>query len=156
MDKGLIRRITSSDLDRIIELERKCFHENIAYTPNQLKYLITKANSNCLTETIEDILRGFIIVLYKKGTEVAGIETLNVDPIFQGKGIGKKLLKAAEEDMYDYGIKKIRLEVSLYNISAINLYEKTGYRKKNILKNYYKNTQYGTYDAYRMIKELST
>jgi ribosomal protein S18 acetylase RimI-like enzyme len=95
-------------------------------------------------------------VLYKKGTEVAGIETLNVDPIFQGRGIGKKLLKAAEEDMYDYGIKKIRLEVSLYNISAINLYEKTGYRKKNILKNYYKITQYGTYDAYRMIKELST
>jgi len=156
MDFGVIRKITSGDLDRIIELERKCFNEYIAYTPRQLKYLITMANSNCLAETIQETLRGFIVVLYKKGTSVAGIETLNVDPIFQGEGIGKKLLNAAEEDMYLYGIKTIRLEVSVGNVSAIKLYEKSGFRKIRILKNYYIYEQHGTYDAYRMIKELTT
>jgi ribosomal protein S18 acetylase RimI-like enzyme len=156
MDFGVIRKITSCDLNRIIELERKCFNEYVAYTPKQLKYLITMANSNCLAETIQETLRGFVIVLYKKGTVVAGIETLDVDPMFQGNGIGKKLLKAAEEDMYANGIKNIRLEVSVGNSSAIELYEKSGFRKIRILKNYYTYEQYGTYDAYRMIKELTT
>jgi len=156
MDFGVIRKITSGDLDRIIEMERKCFNKYVAYTPRQLKYLITIANSNCLAETIQETLRGFIIVLYKKGTVVAGIETLNVDPMFQGNGIGKKLLKAAEEEMYPNGIKMIRLEVSAGNVSAIKLYEKSGFRKIRILKNYYYYKQCGTYDAYRMIKELTT
>jgi len=156
MNSGAIRKIIPDDLGRIIELERKCFNENIAYNPRQIKYLITMANSNCLTETVQDILRGFIIVLYKKGSVVAGIETLNVDPIFQGKGIGKKLLMAAEEDMRPNGVKKIRLEVSVSNLSAVNLYEKSGFRKIKMLKNYYHYKQYGSNNAYRMIKELTT
>ena len=61
---------------------------------DEIKYLITKANSNCLGECISEILRGFIIVLFKKRNKVAGIETLNVDPIYHGNGIGKKLLIA--------------------------------------------------------------
>ena len=156
MDFGVIRKITSGDLDKIIELEKKCFNRYVAYNPRQLKYLITMANSNCLAETIQETLRGFVIVLYKKGTVVAGIETLNVDPIFQGNGIGKKLLKAAEEDMYSNGIKNIRLEVSAGNSLAIKLYEKSGFRKIRILKNYYTYKQYGTYNAHRMIKKLTT
>lgn len=156
MSSGVIRKITSGDLDRIIEMERKCFNKYVAYTPRQLKYLITMANSNCLAETIQETLRGFIIVLYKKGTVVAGIETLNVDPIFQGNGIGKKLIEAAEEAMYPNGVNKIRLEVSVGNVSAVKLYEISGFRKIKMLKNYYHYKQYGSYDAYRMIKELTT
>jgi len=156
MDSGVIREITSDDLGRIIELERKCFNEYVAYNPKQLKYLITTANSSCLAETIQETIRGFVIVLYKKGTKVAGIETLNVDPVFQGKGIGKKLLKAAEKIIHSNEIKKIRLEVSVGNDSAVKLYEKSGFRKVKILKNYYHYKQYGSYDAYRMVKEITT
>jgi len=156
MDLGVVRRITVDDLDNIIELERKCFNKYIAYTPKQLKYLITVANSNCLAEIKHQKLRGFIIVLYNKNSQVAGIETLNVDPKFQGNGIGKKLLQAAEEDMYPKYIKKIRLEVSVGNNTAVNLYERLGFRKIALLKNYYNYKQYRTYDAFRMVKELET
>jgi len=156
MQTGSIRKITINDLDSIVGLERKCFNMLIAYTPRQLKYLITVANSNCLAETINEKLRGFIIVLYRTGTNVAGIETLNVDPIVQGNGIGKKLLKAAEEDMYPRFIKKIRLEVSVGNTSAIKLYEKFGFTKIGFLKNYYKFKQYKSNDAFRMVKKLET
>ena len=155
MYPGIIRRINHIDLPKVIELERKCFQHLLAYSPYQLKYLITKANSNCLGEYISDNLRGFIIVLYKKGTRVAGIETLNVDPKYHGNGIGKKLLIAAEEDIKIKGINKINLEVSTKNIPAIRLYEKFGYKKENILKNYYKYKHFGTYNAYKMIKKLA-
>lgn len=156
MDNGFIRRISTKDLNGIIELERKCFNKYIAYTPRQLKYLITTANSNCLLETINEKIRGFIIVLYCNGKRVAGIETLNVDPLYRRNGIGKKLLNAAEEDMYSRFIKKIRLEVSVGNVSAIYLYERLGFKKIALLKDYYNYKQYQTYDAFRMIKDLET
>ena len=156
MDFGIIRSITLCDLDKIVELERKCFNEYIAYTPKQLKYLITRAHSISLAEIKYDVLRGFIIVLYKNGSSVAGIETLNVDPMFQGNGIGKKLLSAAEVEIYSKGLDRIRLEVSIGNISAIKLYERSGFRKTAILKDYYLNKQYGSRDAFKMVKELTT
>ena len=153
---GVIRELELFDLNRVIELERKCFDEYNAYSSKQLTYLIKNANSYCLAEINNDFIRGFIIVLYKNGSGVAGIETLNVDPIFRGNGIGKKLLIAAEEDMYLKAIRKIRLEVSAGNIPAIRLYEKSGFRKTAILKNYYKYQYFGTCDAFRMVKELTT
>jgi ribosomal protein S18 acetylase RimI-like enzyme len=153
---GEIRKITLLDLAKIIDLEQKCFTNEIAYSPKQLKYLITKANSTCLAEINENDIRGFIIVLYKNGSEIAGIETLNVDPLFRGKGIGKKLLIAAEDEMTFRGIQRIRLEVSVFNTPAINLYEKSGFRKVSLIKNYYYYEQNGSHDAFRMIKELTT
>ncbi len=155
MNPGFIRRINHIDIPSVIELERKCFENSIAYSPSQLKYLITKANSNCLGECISDTLRGFIIVLYKKRTKVAGIETLNVDPKYHGNGIGKKLLIAAESDMNIRGIKKINLEVSTKNIPAIRLYEKLDYKIENNIKNYYKYKHFGTNNAYKMTKNLA-
>lgn len=155
MDNGLIRKIVEDDLSEIVNIEKKCFNNYIAYTPKQLKYLITKANSNCLLEHIKDITRGFIIILYKKNTEVAGVETLNVDPLHQGKGIGKKLLHAAQEEMINRDIKKIRLEVSVGNQKAINLYEKLGFRKIALLKNYYYYEHNESHDAFRLVKDLT-
>jgi len=156
MNNEVIRKITTKDLNSIIDLERKCFNKYIAYTPRQLKYLITIANSSCLVETINEKIRGFIIVLYCNGKRVAGVETLNVDPLYRRNGVGKKLLNAAEEEMYSRFIKKIRLEVSIGNISAINLYERLGFKKIALLKEYYNYKQYKTYDAFRMVKELET
>ena len=150
-----IRRIQSTDLQRIVELEQRCFSKQNAYTKRQLQYLITRANSCCLAEVENEIIRGFIIVLYRKGARVAGIETISVDPCYQGKGIGQKLLIAAELEMYHRSINRVRLEVSLGNMPAIRLYEKLGFRRILILKNYYMNQYFGTNDAFRMIKDLA-
>ena len=155
-DFGIIHKATLDDLSNIVELEKKCFRSEIAYTPKQLKYLVAYANSSCLIETVDEIPRGFIIVLYKRGVDVAGIETINVDPLYRGKGIGRKLLLAAEEDIYQHRVRKIRLEVSMGNTVALNLYHRSGFRINGILRNYYNYNHYGTRDAYRMIKELVT
>jgi ribosomal protein S18 acetylase RimI-like enzyme len=156
LDFGIISKASLDHLNNIVELEKKCFRSEIAYSPKQLKYLIAYANSSCLIETVDETIRGFIIILYKRGFDVAGIETINVDPMYRGKGIGRKLLSAAEEDIYLHKVGKIRLEVSMGNTVAINLYHKSGFRINEILRNYYNYEHYGTRDAYRMIKELVT
>jgi len=151
---GIICRASLDDLDRIVELEKKCFQDNLSYSRRQLRYLLTKANSTFLVETYEETVRGFIIILYKKGTTVAGVETVDVDPNHQKQGIGLHLLKEAEEEMKNKGIKKIRLEVSTTNLAAIALYKKAGFRTFVLLKNYYLYNHQGSRDAVRMIKNL--
>jgi ribosomal protein S18 acetylase RimI-like enzyme len=155
MNSDNIRRILPSDLPRIVDVENRCFTRQNAYSKRQLHYLISKANSCCLAEVENEIIRGYIIILYRKGSRVAGIETISVDPIYQGLGIGKKLLQAAEREMYPRLINRIRLEVSSGNIPAICLYEKFGFRTTMLLKNYYIYPYYGTNDAIRMVKYLA-
>lgn len=156
MISGVIREASYSDLEDIVEIERRCFDINTAYSKRQLKYLLTKANGDCFAIGDESSLNGFIMISYKKGSTVAGIETIDVDPSFQGKGIGTSLLEAAEKSMKSNGIEKIRLEVSIGNNVAIRFYEKAGFRITVLLKNYYMYDHHGSKDAYRMIKELTT
>jgi ribosomal protein S18 acetylase RimI-like enzyme len=149
-----IRKASLDDFERIIELENTCFTSELAYTRRQLRYLLTKANSTVFVETTNTIVRGFLIILYRRGTTVAGIETINVDPAFRKKGIGLQLLSAGEEHLRKKGIRKIRLEVSITNHAAIMLYENAGFQKTALLKKYYRYDHEDSRDAYRMVKEL--
>jgi ribosomal protein S18 acetylase RimI-like enzyme len=149
-----IRFATIDDFERIVELEHLCFPREHAYSRRQLRYLLTKANSTVLVETMDALMRGFLIILYRRGTTVAGIETINVDPAYRKKGIGLRLLSAAEEHLRKKGIHKIRLEVAITNTAAIMLYEHAGFQQTMMLKKYYHFNHQGSRDAYRMIKVL--
>jgi ribosomal protein S18 acetylase RimI-like enzyme len=152
---GQIRKATKADLQAIVNLEKKCFPGPLAYSRQQLHYLLTHAHSTVLVETSDNTLHGFIIILYRKGSTVAGIETIDVDPSFQRCGIASRLLKTAENEMRAQGIRRIRLEVSSQNTPAINLYRHAGYRDSEFLPNYYIYLHHGSRDAFRMVKDLS-
>ena len=150
-----IRTAHLRDFEQIVAIEHACFPEELAYNRRQLHYLLTKANSTVLVETSDALIRGFIIILYREGTRVAGIETINVDPAFRGQGIGQRLLAVAEQDIRKKRITKIRLEVATTNQAAITLYENAGFKQIDLLKKYYIYNHEGSRDAFRMIKELS-
>lgn len=151
---SIIREATENDIAGIIELENKCFPSEHAYSGKQVKYLIKKANSCCLVEGDGEIIRGVIIILFKRGTKVAGIETLHVDPIFQKKGIARRLIQASETEAKKRCMDQMRLEVSIGNNRAIRIYEQSGYVISGLLKDYYKFDHYGSRDVYRMKKKL--
>lgn len=148
------RTATIKDFERIVELESLCFPKEHAYSRRQLRYLLMKANSMVLVETENRLIRGFLIVLYRKGTTVAGLETINVDPLLRNKGIGMRLLTSAEQHLRKKGIRKIRLEVAITNQAAIKLYEHAGFQKTQLLRHYYYYDHESSRDAYRMVKEL--
>ena len=58
----------------------------------------------------------------------ARIFSVAVHPDFQGKGIGKGLVKAGLEYLSSLGVKRVRLEVRPDNYPAINIYEKSGFK----------------------------
>lgn len=149
-----MRRANANDLQEIAEIEKQCFPDLTAYSKRQLSYLIMKANSATLVETDNGTLCGFVIVLYRRGSHVGCIETIDVNPTCRKKGVASRLLLAAEEDMKHRGMKVAQLEVSERNENAIKFYHKAGYLLKERLGNFYRLEHYGTRDAVRMIKCL--
>jgi ribosomal protein S18 acetylase RimI-like enzyme len=77
-----------------------------------------------------------------------------VDPAFKNKGLGLKLLMAAEKEMKERGMRSCQLEVSEGNKSALNLYRNAGYIFKERLEGYYRFEHNGTRNALRMMKIL--
>ncbi|PGB04257.1 GNAT family N-acetyltransferase [Bacillus toyonensis] len=57
------------------------------------------------------------------------IDTLSVSNMYGGRGIGSKLIDAAELHAAETGYEKIALLVNLENKRAFSLYEKLGYNK---------------------------
>lgn len=149
-----IKKASREDIDAIVRIEEKCFPKPTAYSRRQLAYLSFKANGICLVETQAGTVKGFVIVVYRRGSLKGWIETLNVDPKFQGQGVGATLLKAAEDDMRKRGKTLAQLEVSKGNAAAIGLYTNAGYIVKENLSTFYKYEHHGTRDAIRMTKKL--
>ena len=154
VDSPMVRTASPHDFERIVELERTCFEGDLAYSRRQLRYRVFAANSTTLIEEFKGVIRGFVIVLFRTGSSVAGIETVNVDPVFRKQGVGTRLLVAVEEDVRRKGAQKIRLEVSVTNHTAIALYERAGFHRICMLKNYYHFLHDSSRDAVRMAKEL--
>lgn len=153
-NKRLIRRARTDDIEVIYQIEKNSFPGLTAYSKRQLAYLILKANTSTLVETENSAMHGFIIITYRKGSQIGNIETIDVDPSFQKQGVGLRLLAAAENDMKERGRKLSQLEVSEGNQAAIKLYQKAGYTIKHKIAGYYQLEHHGSCNAIRMIKTL--
>jgi ribosomal protein S18 acetylase RimI-like enzyme len=144
----------ADEIDAIFEIEQKCFPGKVGYSKRQIEHLIFNANSDCLVEKQGGVIRAFLIVTYRQGSLTCNIETIDVDPAFKNRGIGLKLLKAAEIDMKQRGMRLSQLEVSEGNEPALKVYRNAGYTFKERIEGYYKFEHNGTRNAIRMVKEL--
>lgn len=96
------------------------------------------------------------VVGYYVGLNVAGEATLmdiGLSPTSRGKGFGNALMVHFLEQCRQRDCDVVWLEVRLSNEPAINLYEKYGFIRVEIRKNYYK-TENGNEDALIMKKGL--
>jgi ribosomal-protein-alanine N-acetyltransferase len=144
----------ANDIEAIFEIEQKCFPGKVGYSKRQIEHLILNANSDCLIEKQDSIIRAFLIVTNRQGSMASSIETIDVDPAFKNKGIGLKLLEAAEIEMRRRGMRWSQLEVSEGNEAALKLYTKAGYKFKERIEGYYRFEHNGTRNAIRMVKAL--
>lgn len=81
--------------------------------------------------------------------------TIGIMPEFQGRGLGKRLLSASLLEVKKRGATKCFLEVRISNLPALCLYEKAGFKKTGIRKNYYSKTaNLPAEDAFTMSADL--
>ena len=98
----------------------------------------------CLSEIFIALLKNKIIgtfVLYPVNDDTLEIKNIAVDERFQGKGIGKLLLKKATEIAEEKGTKKIDIATSNASFGPLYLYQKAGFdidliKKNFIIENY--------------------
>ena len=134
----MIRTAQLQDLDDLLAIENKSFDID-RLSRRSFRYLLTKANAETLVYEVDGQLSGYVMVLFNIGTSLARMYSLAVDPVFRGRGIGRKLIEAAEERVQEHDCISLRLEVRRDNTESLRLYEKLGYKQFGTLPDYYED-----------------
>ena len=133
MDNIQIEKMSISDIDEILELEKN--HNVHILTKNILENDLNNESNYYLIAKKDDIILGYIGISYILDT--ADIISIVVSKDYTRKGIASLLLSHIFEFCKENNISKIMLEVRESNLAAQNLYIKQGFKKISERKNYY-------------------
>lgn len=141
-----IRSAEASDLDAIFLLEKSCFYDNWS-RDSIASELLDNRQTECYV-----LEEGGRLLGYYFAWHIAGESSLNniaVEEAERGKGYGKLLMEHFLGRAEEKGSEDLYLEVSTENRPAIALYQKYGFERVGLRKNYYPKLHE---DAYIMRK----
>jgi ribosomal-protein-alanine acetyltransferase len=145
-----IRPARLEDLDRLVQIENRSFTTD-RFSRRTFRYLLTRANAVTLVAEADGRIIGYATVLFHRGTFLARLYSLAVDPACRSLGVGSKLIEAAERLALAHDCVTLRLEVRQDNLSAIRLYQQHGYKPQETVPDYYEDHM----NALRMEKFLA-
>ena len=133
-----IRKMEKSDIDEVYEIEKLAYGDHhwskesfLNEIDNNLTNYIVAINPE--TKKIVGYLGSWLII------DECHITNVAVNPNFRRLRIAQQLLKNLIDTCYEKMFKYITLEVRVSNISAINLYEKFGFKSIGVRKKYYQD-----------------
>lgn len=130
-----LRRCHQADYETLYKIDQACFPPGIAYGRTELNHFLRREGALCILAEAGGVIGGFIVS--DQSREMAHIITLDVLEKFRRRGIGTRLLRAAEESAWSQGARLIVLETATTNKPAIALWTGRGYREAGRHKNYY-------------------
>jgi ribosomal-protein-alanine N-acetyltransferase len=149
-----VRRADSSDIDRIIEIERSWMH--LSHWSLDAYYRLIEEDSptpSLVAETErsggELEIAGFVI--FHVADRVAEIYNIAVDGAHARLGVGTCLMQQVIEESRMRGARKLMLEVRKSNLGAIHFYNRFRFQIAGERHNYYSNP---LEDAYVMERDL--
>jgi ribosomal-protein-alanine N-acetyltransferase len=132
-----LRDYRAGDFDGLLALDKICFPADVACLNADLREAIESARALCLVaENAEGSVAGFVLVTTRQ-ERTGHVITLDVAPQFRRRGIGVRLMRAAETRLGEQGVARLRLEAGTSNRSAQLLYEKLGYKQTGFIQRYY-------------------
>ncbi|RLQ22617.1 GNAT family N-acetyltransferase [Seongchinamella sediminis] len=138
-----------ADLDALLQLEAACFATDRLSRRSFRRWLQAPHGSLLVAER-DSTLLGYGLIWCHRGTRLARLYSLAVDPAARGQGVASGLLQALEAAAARRGRLFMRLEVAASNSAAIRLYENSGYRAFGAYPHYYEDEG----DALRMQKTI--
>jgi [ribosomal protein S18]-alanine N-acetyltransferase len=144
----MIRLMNNTDVKSVTNIEYKV--QTHPWTMKQFEEAVQAYQSTVIEEDGKVI--GFCIL--QPVLDEANLLLMAVDPNFQGKGYGYKLLEESISLLKNSPV-QIFLEVRESNIAAIALYEKAGFHQIDLRKNYYPNPDGSREHAVIMVKSCS-
>lgn len=146
----MLRQATVDDIDALVYLEIRSFNTD-KLSRRRFRYLLTRANATIIVVEQEGRVRGYVLLLFSRGTSMARLYSIAVDPDLKGQGIGSALVKAAEEAAIEHDCASIRLEIRKDNTASLELFRRHDYKPFKEILDYYEDHM----DALRFEKNLA-
>ena len=122
-----LRRGRMSDLVDLLALEEAVFTTD-KLSRRSFHHFLTSPRASLIVAEEGSKFAGYVMVLYPPRSKAARLYSIARAPHVGGRGIGPKLMAAAEAAAKRHGRRTMRLEVHEDNERAIARYEKSGYR----------------------------
>lgn len=133
--EGTIQLMQLSDLKNVLKIEEQSF--STSWTFNAFIYeLLVNEKATYYTFKVKNQIIAYIG--YWLLDDDIHITNLAVAPIFRKRGVASQLINFIIRKAKNIGVSQVSLEVRISNQEAIKLYEKIGFNKGKLLKEYYK------------------
>ncbi|MGC8644916.1 MAG: GNAT family N-acetyltransferase [Thermoplasmata archaeon] len=149
----IVRRGSILDIEAVQSIECRAFGVH-AYSRGEIENMLTFENSVTFILEVDGRVAGYSSLFFSRKGKIAHVESIAVDPVFQGSGLGRKLMDAMENEARDRGCEKIVLETFEKNERALRMYLKRGYLVKGIVEGYYTIPYEGSRNAVRLEKDI--
>lgn len=144
-----IRNASLSDATVLVALEQKCFATDRISLRSFKRFIAEKRSDLLLVERAEQVV-GYFLLIYRRGTSLARLYSLAVDPDCRKQGIAEYLMYHAEQTAAQRRCVLLRLEVRYDNAAAIRLYQKLNYHEFAVKHDFYEDHS----DAICMQKQI--
>ncbi|MEZ5592145.1 MAG: GNAT family N-acetyltransferase/peptidase C39 family protein [Gammaproteobacteria bacterium] len=146
----MLQPASLAHLDALTALENHCF-ETDRLSRRNFRHMLTKANAALLVDEQDGQLRGYVLVLFSRGTSMARLYSIAVDPAWRGQQISNALVDAAEQVTLEHDCVVLRLEIRRDNPASLALFQRKGYKPFKVVPDYYEDHM----DALRFEKHLA-
>ena len=146
--EGALRPMREADLDAVMAIELRAYP--FPWTAGIFRDCLRAGYPSWVLHLDERIIGYFLISI---GAAEAHVLNVCVDPDFQGRGYGRRLLRAIERVARGRGVNRLFLEVRPSNRGAIALYFDVGFNEIGRRPRYYPGPD-GREDALVMAMEL--
>jgi len=144
-----LRSYKPADFEALHEIDQVCYEAEIAYSKRELREYLRLRGADCVVAESDERIAGFCISAQQD--HYGYIVTIDVLEEFRRHRVGTALLDEIERRLIASGVHEVRLETATDNDSAVAFWQKHGYRKRGVRKNYYPNGR----DAFAMTKTLA-
>lgn len=128
-----IRRMRREDVADVAELERKIFTD--AWSEKAIQETLEQKQTMTLLAYEDKRLIGYLILYFV--LEEGEIARIAVEDAYRRQGVASKMLSELEYLCEDNGVNKLLLDVRESNETACRFYERQGFVRDGIRKNYY-------------------
>ena len=131
-----IREYQRSDFNVICAIDRQCFSERIAYSPEEMALGLAQRGAFALVAEADGRVGGFALFCHER-RNLGHVITIDILPEFRRMGMGRELMALGEQRLRDEGVSRLVLEVDVCNEQAIGFYERLGFARRLRLPRYY-------------------
>jgi ribosomal-protein-alanine N-acetyltransferase len=134
------RDYRATDLEAMFELDQVCFAEEFRFDRESMREFAEERNAIVrIAEKVSGEISGFVIVHveYVVTAWRAYVVTLDVAAECRQRGLGRRLMREVEANVMAAGVRWVQLHVFTGNAGAIRFYERMGYERISMQKDFY-------------------